>query len=89
MRMFTFLSARALNDLAATPGTPIIPTPEIVTRVTWVITDTAFTTLGVVSCSFTISVPSPDGLNVFFTLTGTPVSIAGSMLLGWRTFAPK
>ncbi len=36
-----------------------------------------------------ISVPGSSGLNEFLTLSGMCFTLTGSMVLGWRTLAPK
>ena len=70
------------------PGTPIMPRPATVTNARPRITVSALTVppfddLG------TTRVPGKLGLNVLRTLIGMPRSIAGSIVLGCSTLAPK
>ena len=80
--------ATAAKVRAAMPGTPIMPRPATVTSASPRITVRALTVppfddLG------TTRVPGKLGLKVLRTLIVMPRSMAGSIVFGWSTFAPK
>jgi len=70
------------------PGTPIMPLPATVTSARPRMTVSALTVPPLKDFG-TTRVPGKAGLKVFRTLMGMPRSMAGSIVLGCSTFAPK
>src|SRR5665647_491028 len=87
--MFTPALASFKNTWAAIPIVPAIPAPERVIRATLLTAVTALTRFRSLLTVSTIVVPAPLGLKVFLTRTGIPLVIAGSIVFGCITFAPK
>ncbi len=81
-------AATAAKVRAAMPGTPIIPRPATVTSASPRMTVSALTVPPFPAWA-TTRVPGKAGLKVLRTLIGMPRSMAGSIVLGCSTLAPK
>ncbi|MDL1885946.1 ABC transporter substrate-binding protein [Anaerolineae bacterium CFX8] len=88
IRMLAPACALARKVRPAMPGTPIIPLPLTVSRLTFLMLVTALMTVCVRSPFSRMSVPGCCGLNVFRTRIGIPLSRIGWTVLGCSTFAP-
>ena len=88
------VEATAPNARAATPGTPSMPRPSIVTNFCLRMAVTALMTCSPLytfpfECPFAIRrVPGWDGLNVLQMRSPMPASTTGRIVFGCRTLAP-
>mmetsp|Transcript_31783 Transcript_31783/g.92314 ORF Transcript_31783/g.92314 Transcript_31783/m.92314 type:complete len:339 (-) Transcript_31783:774-1790(-) len=88
----TFACASTLKIRWVTPQTPIMPVPATLTSAMLSIVEKPATQLfrrTVSSEGTKIRVPDASGLKVFLMKMGIRALIAGSMVFGWITFAPK
>jgi len=81
--------ARILNIRAETPATPTIPLPSIFIRQISLSEEIPFIKPLPLPDSLQIKVPLWAGLNVFFTSIGISFAIAGCIVAGNITLAPK
>src|SRR6185369_69990 len=84
----TSTTRSAPNSLSATPGMPIIPVPSTLSRAISSIVAKPLT--GIVDGEEEeILVPVASGLKVFLIQMGMPLAIAGNIVFGCTTLAPK
>ena len=86
----TLAACSAANRRSAVPGTPIMPAPEsssTASPLTMLKPVTGASSLR--SANAAMRVPGASGFNVLRISTGRPWRIAGTMVCGCSTFAPK